>query len=144
MTSLVFDHLGIAVSDLGKALESYREIFGYELLRGPYDDPIQQVRVCFIGPGAAGQPELELVAPLNEHSPIKTILDKGGGAYHMCYQAPDIEQALVDLRAKGCSLVSRPVPAVAFGGSRIAWLYTPSRQLLELVERKIEHGIQPA
>lgn len=135
MTSLAFDHLGIVVADLDKALESYREIFGYELLRGPYDDPIQQVRVCFIGSGAAGHPQLELVAPLNEKSPVKTLLDKGVGAYHMCYQALNIEQALSDLRAKGCSIVSRPVPAVAFGGSRIAWLYTPTRQLLELVER---------
>ena len=135
MTSLAFHHLGIVVADLDKALESYREIFGYELLRGPYDDPIQQVRVCFIGSDDAGHPELELVAPLNEKSPVKTLLDKGGGAYHVCYQTLNIEEALSDLRAKGCSIVSRPVPAVAFGGSRIAWLYTPSRQLLELVER---------
>ncbi|MCI0391806.1 MAG: VOC family protein [Acidobacteria bacterium] len=141
MISLVFDHLGIAVADLDKALESYREIFGYELLRGPYDDPIQQVRVCFIGLGGARRhpiPELalELVAPLGAQSPVKTILDKGGGAYHACYRVSDIEQALSDLRAKGCFIVSRPVPAVAFGGARIAWLYTPSRQLLELVERE--------
>jgi methylmalonyl-CoA/ethylmalonyl-CoA epimerase len=31
-------------------------------------------------------------------------------------------------------MVSDPMPAVAFGGRRIAWLYTPTRQLLELVE----------
>ncbi|MCI0390097.1 MAG: VOC family protein [Acidobacteria bacterium] len=135
MTSLAFDHLGVVVADLDKALESYREIFGYELLRGPYDDPIQQVRVCFVGSDGAGHPDLELVAPLNEKSPVKTLLDKGVAAYHVCYQVLNIEQALSDLRAKGCSIVSRPVPAVAFGGSRIAWLYTPSRQLLELVER---------
>lgn len=135
MTSLVFNHLGIVVPDLDKALESYREIFGYEMFRGPYDDPIQRVRVCFIGSGAGSHPDLELVAPLDERSPVKTILDKGGGAYHMCYQALNLEQALIDLRAKGCFIVSRPVPAVAFGGSRIAWLYTPSRQLLELLER---------
>lgn len=136
MTSLAFDHLGIIVADLEKALESYRDIFGYELLRGPYDDPIQQVRVCFIGSGDVGHPVLELVTPLNERSPVKTILDKGGGAYHTCYQVLNIEQALSDLRAKGCFIVSRPVPAVAFGGARIAWLYTPSRQLLELLERE--------
>jgi methylmalonyl-CoA/ethylmalonyl-CoA epimerase len=136
MTSLAFDHLGIVVSDLDKALESYREIFGYELLRGPYDDPIQQVRVCFIGSEGSGHPDLELVAPLDDRSPVKNILDKGIGAYHVCYQVSNIERALSDLRAKGCSIVSRPVPAVAFGGSRIAWLYTPSRQLLELVERE--------
>ena len=142
MTSLTFDHLGIIVADLDKALESYREIFGYELLRGPYDDPKQQVRVCFLGSNGAGHPDLELVAPINDQSPVTNMLNNGGGAYHVCYQVLNLEQALSELRSKGCFIVSRPVPAVAFGGARIAWIYTPARQLMELVERssgKNEH-----
>ena len=35
-------------------------------------------------------------------------------------------------------IVSKPVPAVAFQGRRIAWIYTSSRQLFELVEAKAE------
>ena len=38
-------------------------------------------------------------------------------------------------------VVSGPVPAVAFGGRQIAWLYTPTRQLFELVEA--EHRNRP-
>jgi methylmalonyl-CoA/ethylmalonyl-CoA epimerase len=34
-------------------------------------------------------------------------------------------------------IVSPPVPAVAFGGRRIAWIYTRSRQLFELVEAQV-------
>jgi hypothetical protein len=33
-------------------------------------------------------------------------------------------------------IVSKPVPAVAFQGRRIAWIYTSARQLFELVEAK--------
>jgi methylmalonyl-CoA/ethylmalonyl-CoA epimerase len=35
-----------------------------------------------------------------------------------------------------CIVVAKPVPAVAFQGRRIAWIYTPSRQLFEIVEAK--------
>jgi hypothetical protein len=31
-------------------------------------------------------------------------------------------------------LLGEPVPAVAFGGRRIAWFYTRTHQLFELVE----------
>jgi hypothetical protein len=47
----------------------------------------------------------------------------------------DIEAALQNVRSQGCIVVSRPVPATAFEGKRIAWFYTPTRQLVELVER---------
>jgi methylmalonyl-CoA/ethylmalonyl-CoA epimerase len=32
-------------------------------------------------------------------------------------------------------VVSQPAPAIAFEGKRIAWFYTPTRQLMEMVER---------
>jgi methylmalonyl-CoA/ethylmalonyl-CoA epimerase len=38
------------------------------------------------------------------------------------------------MKSKRCLLLGDPVPAVAFGGRRIAWLYTPTRQLVELLE----------
>ncbi len=43
------DHIGIAVPDIERALSQYADMFGYRLLRGPYDDPQQQARVAFIG-----------------------------------------------------------------------------------------------
>jgi hypothetical protein len=85
--------------------------------------------------GAGGPDvEIELVAPLNDQSPIKRLLGKGGGVYHLCYEAADLDSAIAKLVAAGCLVVSQPVPAVAFSGRRIAWLYSPLRQLFELVE----------
>lgn len=132
---LKFKHLGVAVPDLQKALLVYRDLLGYQLASGPFDDPIQKVSVCFLRPAQEG-PELELVAPLAADSPVRKILGSGGGAYHLCYEAEPFDDALRELSGKGCVTVSEPVPAVAFGGRRIAWLYTPTRQLLELVERE--------
>jgi methylmalonyl-CoA/ethylmalonyl-CoA epimerase len=65
------------------------------------------------------------------------MLSKGnGGAYHLCFETNDMEGALVHARNNGCVVLASPVPAVAFQGRRIAWIYTPSRQLFEIVEAK--------
>jgi len=132
-----FRHLGVAVSKLEGTLQSYAQLFGYKLISGPFDDPIQKVSVCFLGSGDPDDAVVELVAPLTEDSPVKGVLARGGGAYHMCFETPRLDEALTDVLAKGCLLVSKPVPAVAFGGRRIAWIYTPTRQLIELLEQEV-------
>ncbi len=134
-SSFTFRHLGVAVESLERAIPVYRDLFGYQLVSGPYDDPLQKVSVCFLGREAPGDIVIELVAPLGDDSPIRSMLAKGGSAYHVCYEVPDIENTLAELRAKGCIIVSKPVPAVAFNQRRIAWLYTPTRQLIEALEK---------
>ncbi len=128
-----FHHLGVAVPDLTKAIPMYRELFGYELTSGPFDDPIQKVSVCFLSRGT-GDMTIELVTPLGTDSPITRTLNQGGSAYHVCYEVPGIDGALEHLKAQKCVVLSKPVPAVAFQGRPIAWLSTPTRQLIELVQ----------
>ena len=132
-----FRHLGIAVAKLDGTLQSYAQLFGYKLISGPFDDPIQKVSVCFLGTGDPADAVVELIAPLTEDSPVQGVLARGGGAYHMCFETPRLDEALTEVLAKGCLLVSQPVPAVAFGGRRIAWIYTPTRQLIELLEQEV-------
>lgn len=128
-------HVGVAVPALDPAAESLGALFGYRLVSGPFDDPIQKVRVNFLAHSSMDAAEIELIAPLGDDSPVKAMLAKGsGGAYHLCFQTSDIDAALAHAKNKGCIILSGPVPAVAFGGRRIAWLYTPARQLFELVE----------
>ena len=132
-------HVGVAVPALGPAAESLAKLFGYKLVSGPFDDPIQKVSVEFLSQSANDTAEIELIAPGAEDSPIRSMLGKdGGGAYHLCFETSDIEAAVVHAKAVGCIIVSPPVPAVAFQGRRIAWIYTRSRQLFELVEASLE------
>jgi methylmalonyl-CoA/ethylmalonyl-CoA epimerase len=132
---LKLNHIGIAVSSIEQAIPVYREIFGYTVLSGPFHDPVQNVSVCFLGTGESGELAIELVAPKGEDSPVSKILARGIGAYHICYEVKDINDALAHVRSKGCVVISKPTPAVAFGGRRIAWFYTPTRQLVEVVEK---------
>lgn len=130
-------HVGVAVPDINAAATSLESIFGYRVISGPFDDPIQKVTVNFMTQSDNDAVEVELIMPLTEDSPLRTMLNKSaGGAYHLCFETNDIESALAHVRSKGCVVVSNPVPAVAFGGRRIAWFYTRTRQLFELVERE--------
>ncbi len=135
MTDLTFHHLGVAVPDLDDAITTYESIFGYLLTAGPFADPVQQACVCFLQPQHNGEPLIEAIAPLGEGSRVQRLIDKGAGAYHAGYETDDLDDTIADVRAKGCLLIGEPTPAVAFDGRRIAWFYTPARQLVEVVER---------
>jgi methylmalonyl-CoA/ethylmalonyl-CoA epimerase len=131
-------HVGVAVPSLGPATEALADLFGYRVVSGPFDDPIQKVSVNFLTQSDQDVAEIELISPLSEDSPIASMLRKsGGGAYHLCFETTDIEQALGHAKNNGCVIVSPAVPAVAFNGRRIAWIYTRSRQLFELVESEV-------
>ena len=134
MNQFVFHHLGIAVRDLQTAVPLYEDLFQYELESGPFDDPVQNVSVCFLSSTNLG-PLIELVAPLGPNSPVDRALKQaGGGPYHICYKVPDINTAIGRFTEKGALLLSGPVPAVAFGMRKIAWLQTEARLLVELVQ----------
>jgi methylmalonyl-CoA/ethylmalonyl-CoA epimerase len=131
-------HVGVAVPSLDPATDTLSTLFGYRVISGPFDDPIQKVSVNFLTQSDNDVAEIELIAPLGQDSPITAMLAKsGGGAYHLCFETTDIEQALIHAKNNGCIVISGPVPAVAFNGRRIAWIYTRSRQLFELVEAEV-------
>jgi methylmalonyl-CoA/ethylmalonyl-CoA epimerase len=133
MDRFIFHHIGIAVRDLKIAIPIYENLFAYKLTSGPFDDPIQNVSVCFLSRGE-GDTVLELVAPLGPNSPIDRTLKKGGSTYHICYHVPDINAAIGHLVEQGSFLISGPVPAVAFEMRPIAWLMTEVDLLVELAQ----------
>ncbi len=130
--AFAYHHVGIAVKDMQQAIESYKTLFGYQLTSGPFDDPIQDVSVCFLSRGGT-DPALELVAALGPNSPVHRLVKKGGGTYHLCYTVPDIDAAIAHLTAHNCLLLTQPVPAVAFEGRKIAWLISDTG-LFELIQ----------
>jgi methylmalonyl-CoA/ethylmalonyl-CoA epimerase len=133
MQMFAFHHVGVAVRALSTAIPIYEKLFGYTVVAGPFDDPIQRVSVCFLSRGE-GDTVIELVAPLGPNSPVLRTLKKGGGTYHVCYQVPEISAAISHLTEVGAFLVSGPYPAVAFGMRQIAWLMTEADLLVELVQ----------
>jgi len=78
--------------------------FGYKLICGHFDDPIQKVSVCFMNRGSCDT-VIELVATLGPDSPVNRTLPKGGGAYHICYEVPDLSPAIEYLSEQGSLLL---------------------------------------
>jgi methylmalonyl-CoA/ethylmalonyl-CoA epimerase len=66
---------------------------------------------------------------------VQSFAAKGGGLHHVCYVVDNLEQTLSDARSLGALVTRQPMPAVAFGGRRIAWIYTKNRLLIEYLER---------
>jgi methylmalonyl-CoA/ethylmalonyl-CoA epimerase len=96
-------------------------------------DPLQGVRVSFLEAGA-GQPSVELVEPAADDSPVAAFLKRGGGLHHVCYEVASLEAEIERSRAARAVLARPPQPAVAFGGRRICWVFTPQRLLIEYLE----------
>ena len=129
MEKFTLHHVGVAVRNLSAAIASYQTLFDYELISGPFDDPIQNVSVCFLS-RREGDSVVELVAPLGPSSPIDLTLKKGGGPY----QVPNMNSAIDHLTGQGSKLLSRPLPPIAFQMSEVAWLMTETGLLVELLQ----------
>jgi methylmalonyl-CoA/ethylmalonyl-CoA epimerase len=77
---------------------------------------------------------IELVEPAGPESPVSRILKRGGGLHHLCYEVENLESHLEFCRSVGMTIMRKPVPAVAFGGRRIAWVLAKRRLLIEYLE----------
>ena len=128
-----FHHIGIAVKDIVKAANLYKDA-GYLCSEITYD-PIQNIEICFLSKD--GMPLVELLAAHDEKSPVNNILQKvGSGPYHCCYVVQDIEDAISKLKRMRYIATSKPAEAVAIDNHRVCFLYNKEIGLIELVEYK--------
>lgn len=68
---------------------------------------------------------LELVAPVNENSPVSHTLKTMKNVatpYHICYEVTDIEKAIEVLKGRKYIMTDMPKPAVAFEDRRVAFM----------------------
>jgi methylmalonyl-CoA/ethylmalonyl-CoA epimerase len=119
--SAIFHHVGIAVSS---------DVIGQCDLEA-FADPKQRVTVAFVECSGCC---IELVAPLTESSPVSGALKKGQKLLHLCFEVGDLEEAFSVASRCGFRVLARPVPAVAFDGRRIGWVYHVNYGLFELLE----------
>ena len=129
-----FHHIGIATDDIEKSISLY-EVLGYvsQGLRTVID-PIQKVELAFMF--RENHPLIELVSPLDDNSPVRSILSKMRTTpYHTCYEIPIIEETIKDLKKQRFILIQKPTPAIAFNNRRIAFLFHKNFGLIELLEK---------
>jgi methylmalonyl-CoA/ethylmalonyl-CoA epimerase len=130
-----FHHFGIVVASISKSAEGFANVLQADWDERVFHDSNHGVRVTFLKSRRSGDPLWELVEPAHEKSPVQPFAAKGGGLHHICYAVDNLEQALDAARSLGGILTRRPMPTIAFGGRRIAWIYTRNRLLIEYLER---------
>jgi len=126
-------HVGIVVDSIHKQAERYQQFLGLSPVSAVVTDSTQRVNVQFLAE-KAGETSIELIEPLPGESPVRKALEKGGGLNHLCFEVKDIEEAVRGAEANGAICVRTPVPAAAFDGRRIAFVYFRGMGLIEFVE----------
>ena len=123
-----FDHIGIVVEDLQKAMDALSNFFGLEV-REQMEIKDAAIRIAFY-PLGSGQMELiEFQKPIAGVDPIVTR--PGAGVQHVAFQVDDFQQALKTLTAKGLQLVKGFPRSGAHG--QVAFFY-PAEGLDLLIE----------
>lgn len=125
-------HVGIVVKDLTGYGEAYKTFLGLSQASAIFEDPIQKVRLQFWKDTDGHL--LELIEPAAPDSPVRKAIEKGGGLNHLCYEVDDMDQEVRTAVERGAVLAGAIVPAVAFGGRRVAFLFLPKLNLIEFVE----------
>ena len=97
------DHIGIAVSDLEAAVDTYEQLLDRECYkRETVED--QQVETAFF---QTGQSKVELLGATSPDSVIAKYLEKKGeGMHHVAFEVDDIHAELDRLREKGFTVLS--------------------------------------
>ena len=126
------DHVGIAVSDLGEAVERYRRTFGIEPVHRERMDDQGVEEVLF----AVGESFVQLLGALGPDTPVGRFLGRRGpGLHHVGYRVANVADALEHLRTGGVSLIDE-TPRHGSRGTTIAFVHPNDMGgvLVELVQ----------
>jgi methylmalonyl-CoA epimerase len=115
-------HLGVAVSDLEEAFDTYTRLLGAEL----------EHRETLVGQGVeaiaikVGDSRVELLGALGVDTPVGRFLTKRGpGMHHVAYWVDDVAAALADLAREGAQLIDEE-PRRGLYGLQVAFVHPDS------------------
>ena len=130
------DHIGIAVADLGAAVALHTEVLGL-VERHRETNADQGVVEVMLSPAADGPgTQIQLVAALDEHSPVHRFLARRGpGLHHLAYAVNDVATASEVLLRRGFRLLY-DAPRAGTRGSLINFVHPKDTGgvLIELVQ----------
>ena len=131
------DHVGVAVSDLDRAIALYQGTFGMPVVhRETVAEQGVEAVLLDVGDG-----HVELLSPLGPETVVgKFVERRGEGLHHVAYRVDDIYAALARLGEVGVDLID-PEPRIGIRKSRVAFLHPKSTDgvLTELVEPAADH-----
>ncbi len=131
------NHVGVAVPDIGEAMETYRTLYGATDITEPFDMPAQGVKVCFVN---LPNSQIELIEPLNDQSPIHNFIAKNpkGGQHHVCFEVENIDEAVRVMKERGATVLGEP--RIGAHGTMIIFIHPKNSNgvLVELMETPVD------
>ncbi len=121
-----FDHIGIVVNDLKKAMEELERFFGYPC-EGQVEIKAAGIQTAFYPLGGGHLELIEFQKPMSDVDPM--VLRPAAGVQHVAWQVEDFDGAFKTLTEKGLQVV-RGFPRQGARG-RVAFFYpTPGLDLM--------------
>lgn len=97
------NHIGIAVKDLEKSIETYAKIFNCDNF---HKETILEQKVN-VASFKVGDVLIELTSPTDETSPIAKFIEKRGeGIHHIAFESTDISADLDSMKQKKVQLIN--------------------------------------
>jgi methylmalonyl-CoA/ethylmalonyl-CoA epimerase len=115
------NHVAIAVRDIAKASEVYRNTLGAEV-SAAVQQTTHGVTTVFIN---LPNTKIELLEPLGADSPIAKFLERNpdGGIHHICYEVDDIIAARDKLKAAGARVLGDGTPKIGAHNKPVLFLH---------------------
>ena len=115
------NHVAIAVRDIAKASEVYRNTLGAEV-SAAVPQTAHGVTAVFI---TLPNTKIELLEPLGADSPIAKFLERNpdGGIHHICYEVDDIIAARDKLKATGARVLGDGTPKIGAHNKPVLFLH---------------------
>ena len=133
MRALGIHHVGFAVEDLDRALETYLDLLGGTL---EHREEIVEQGVLAASV-LVGSDRVELLAPTGEDTPVgRFVAKRGPGMHHVAYEVDDLRAALATLSEAGAELID-PEPREGLFGLEVSFVHPDSVHgvLSEVVSR---------
>jgi methylmalonyl-CoA/ethylmalonyl-CoA epimerase len=124
-------HIAVVVRDMEPALAFWRDDLGLEL-ETVMPIPSDRVDIAFL---PVGEVKLELVRPTDDTTGVARFLEgRGEGFHHVCFEVPNLAEALLRLEIDGIELIDTAPRKGAEGP--VAFLHPRSCHgvLVELIE----------
>jgi len=128
-----FDHIGIVVEDLDNGKELISELFPIASFSDEIIDNNINVKIIFATD--TSNIRYELIAPLNENSPVSGALKARKNIInHVAYRTQDFDNTVSTYNKHSLQL-GPPCPAVAFDNKRVVFFMTRLGAIVELIEQ---------
>jgi methylmalonyl-CoA/ethylmalonyl-CoA epimerase len=130
---MAFHHIGVAVKSFAAAVRFYKKL-GYTC-SGPITDKLQNVKIIMCVSRIF--PSIELIKPLNDHSPVSNYLKQGEAVfYHLGFEVKNLDKTIKAIE-KHCRIfcVNEQKPALLFKRRKISFYYIPKIGLFEFIEK---------